>query len=153
MLARAFTGILPPLHREEVFEVTRIHSVANTKIGLVTHPPFRSPHHTSSYVSLVGGGASPRPGEITLAHRGVLFLDEFPEFEKRVIEALRQPLEEGVIMVSRAKGTFAFPASCIVIAAFNPCPCGYMGSKIKRCTCSQADIQRYARKIIRSNYG
>lgn len=147
MLARAFTGILPPLHREEVFEVTRIHSVANTKIGLVTHPPFRSPHHTSSYVSLVGGGANPRPGEITLAHRGVLFLDEFPEFEKRVIEALRQPLEEGVIIVSRAKGTFAFPASCIVIAAFNPCPCGYMGSKVKRCTCSQADIQRYARKL------
>lgn len=147
MLARAFTGILPPLCKEEVFEVTRIHSVANTKTGLVTHPPFRSPHHTSSYVSLVGGGANPRPGEITLAHRGVLFLDEFPEFDKRVIESLRQPLEEGVITVSRAKGTFAFPASCIVIIAFNPCPCGYMGSKTKRCSCTQADIQRYAKKL------
>lgn len=147
MLARAFTGILPPLKKEEVFEVTRIHSVANAKGGLITHPPFRSPHHTSSYVSLVGGGANPRPGEITLAHRGVLFLDEFPEFDRRVVESLRQPLEEGVIMVSRAKGTFAFPASCIVIVALNPCPCGYMGSKMKRCLCSQADIQRYARKL------
>jgi magnesium chelatase family protein len=147
MLARAFTGILPPLQKEEVFEVTRIHSVANTKTGLITHPPFRSPHHTSSYVSLVGGGASPRPGEITLAHRGVLFLDEFPEFDRRVVESLRQPLEEGVIMVSRAKGTFAFPASCIVIVALNPCPCGYMGSKMKKCICTQGDIQRYARKL------
>ncbi len=147
MLARAFTGILPPLRKEEVFEVTRIHSVAHTKTGLVTHPPFRSPHHTSSYVSLVGGGATPRPGEITLAHRGVLFLDEFPEFDRRVVESLRQPLEEGVITVSRAKGTFAFPASCIVIAALNPCPCGYMGSKMKKCVCSQGDIQRYARKL------
>ena len=147
MLARAFTGILPPLRREEVFEVTRIHSVAQTKTGLITHPPFRSPHHTSSYVSLVGGGATPRPGEITLAHRGVLFLDEFPEFDKRVIEALRQPLEEGFITVSRAKGTFSFPASCIIIAALNPCPCGYMGSKMKRCVCTQGDIQRYARKL------
>ncbi len=147
MLARAFTGILPPLRKEEVFEVTRIHSVAHTKTGLVTHPPFRSPHHTSSYVSLVGGGATPRPGEITLAHRGVLFLDEFPEFDRRVVESLRQPLEEGIIMVSRAKGTFAFPASCIVIVALNPCPCGYMGSKMKKCVCSQGDIQRYARKL------
>lgn len=147
MLARAFTGILPPLRKEEVFEVTRIHSVAHTKTGLITHPPFRSPHHTSSYVSLVGGGTSPRPGEITLAHRGVLFLDEFPEFDRRVVESLRQPLEEGVIMVSRAKGTFAFPASCIVIVALNPCPCGYMGSKMKKCVCSQGDIQRYARKL------
>ncbi len=147
MLARAFTGILPPLKKDEVFEVTRIHSMAHVKGGLVTHPPFRSPHHTSSYVSLVGGGTNPRPGEITLAHRGVLFLDEFPEFDRRVIESLRQPLEEGVIMVSRAKGTYAFPASCIVIIALNPCPCGYMGSKMKRCTCSQGDIQRYARKL------
>lgn len=147
MLARAFTGILPSLERDEALEVTRIHSIAHTKTGLITHPPFRSPHHTSSYVSLVGGGTHPRPGEITLAHRGVLFLDEFPEFDKRVIESLRQPLEEGTISVSRAKGTFTFPASCIVIAALNPCPCGYMGSKVKRCICTRGDIERYARKL------
>jgi magnesium chelatase family protein len=147
MLARAFTGILPPLNKEEILETTRIHSVANTLTSIVTHPPFRSPHHTSSYVSIVGGGANPRPGEVTLAHNGVLFLDEFPEFEKRVIESLREPLEEGGISVSRAKGTFQFPASCIVIAAMNPCPCGYLGSTVKRCTCTRGDIERYARKL------
>jgi magnesium chelatase family protein len=143
MLARAFTGILPPLTRDEALEVTRIHSVSHTKTSLITHPPFRSPHHTSSYVSLVGGGANPRPGEVTLAHRGVLFLDEFPEFDKRVIESLREPLEEGVITVSRAKGTFAFPASCTLVASMNPCPCGYMGSKLKRCVCTTYRL-RYA---------
>lgn len=147
MLARAFTGILPPLTKSEVFEVTRIHSVAHTKTGLITHPPFRSPHHTSSYVSLVGGGANPKPGEVTLAHRGVLFLDEFPEFDKRVIEALRQPLEDGSVTVSRAKGSFTFPASCSVVVAMNPCPCGYMGSRVKRCVCKPSDIDRYARKL------
>ncbi len=147
MLARAFTGILPPLTREEALEVTRIHSVAHTRTALITHPPFRSPHHTSSYVSLVGGGTNPRPGEVTLAHHGVLFLDEFPEFDKRVIESLREPLEEGFISVSRAKGTFHFPASCTLIASMNPCPCGYMGSKLKRCVCKPSDIDRYARKL------
>lgn len=147
MLARAFTGILPPLTRNEALEVTRIHSVAHARTSLITHPPFRSPHHTSSYVSLVGGGANPRPGEVTLAHNGVLFLDEFPEFDKRVIESLREPLEEGFISVSRAKGTFLFPASCTLIASMNPCPCGYMGSKLKRCICKPSDIDRYARKL------
>lgn len=147
MLARAFTGILPQLTREESLEVTRIHSVSHTKTSLITHPPFRSPHHTSSYVSLVGGGANPRPGEVTLAHHGVLFLDEFPEFNKQVIESLREPLEEGSITVSRAKGTFLFPASCTLVASMNPCPCGYMGSKIKRCICKPGDIDRYARKL------
>lgn len=147
MLARAFTGILPPLSEQEVLEVTRIHSVAHTRTPLITHPPFRSPHHTSSYVSLVGGGTTPRPGEVTLAHRGVLFLDEFPEFDKRVIESLREPLEEGFISVSRAKGTFHFPASCTLIASMNPCPCGYMGSKVKRCICKPSDVDRYARKL------
>lgn len=147
MLARAFTGILPPLSREEALEVTRIHSVAHAKNAIITHPPFRSPHHTSSYVSLVGGGANPRPGEVTLSHRGVLFLDEFPEFDKRVIESLREPLEEGFISVSRAKGTFHFPASCTLIASMNPCPCGYMGSKLKRCICKPSDVDRYARKL------
>lgn len=147
MLARAFAGILPPLLTEHIFEVTRIHSIAGKKSGLVTHTPFRSPHHTSSYVSLVGGGASPRPGEITLAHRGVLFLDEFTEFDKKTIEALREPLEEGMITVARAKGTFQFPAECIVVAAMNPCPCGYLGSKQRRCICKQTDIERYSRKL------
>ncbi len=147
MLARAFSGILPPLLKDEIFEVNRIHSIASRASDLITSPPFRSPHHTSSYISLVGGGANPRPGEVTLAHRGVLFLDEFPEFDKRVIESLRQPLEEGNITVARAKGSFVFPASCIVIIAMNPCPCGYMGSKIKRCICRQSDIEKYARKL------
>lgn len=147
MLARAFTGILPPLSEEDVFETTRIHSIANATNTIITHPPFRSPHHTSSYVSIVGGGTNPRPGEVTLAHRGVLFLDEFPEFEKRVIESLREPLEEGSVSVSRAKGTFQFPASCILVAAMNPCPCGYLGSTAKRCVCTQGDIERYAKKL------
>ncbi len=147
MLARAFTSILPPLTSKEVIEVTRIHSATHTKTSVITHPPFRSPHHTSSYVSLVGGGSIPKPGEVTLAHKGVLFLDEFPEFDKKVIEALREPLEEGVITVSRSKGTFSFPASCTLIASMNPCPCGYMGSKLKRCVCKPSDIDKYARKL------
>lgn len=147
MLARAFTGILPPLTQEEALEITRIHSVVHTHTPIITHPTFRSPHHTSSYVSIVGGGTNPRPGEVTLAHHGVLFLDEFPEFDKRVIESLREPLEEGVITVSRAKGTFTFPASCTLIASMNPCPCGYMGSKLKQCICKPSDIDRYARKL------
>ncbi len=147
MLARAFTGILPPLSQAEALDATRIHSIAHARTSLITHPPFRSPHHTSSYVSLVGGGANPRPGEVTLAHHGVLFLDEFPEFDKRVIESLREPLEEGFISVSRAKGTFLFPASCTLIASMNPCPCGYMGSKLKRCICKPSDVDRYARKL------
>jgi magnesium chelatase family protein len=147
MLARAFTGILPPLSTKEALEVTRIHSISHPKTTLITHPPFRTPHHTSSYVSLVGGGTNPRPGEVTLAHNGVLFLDEFPEFDKKVIESLREPLEEGFITVSRAKGSFNFPASCTLIASMNPCPCGYMGSKLKRCMCKPSDIDRYARKL------
>jgi magnesium chelatase family protein len=147
MLAKAFTGILPPLVEQEVFEVTRIHSIANVSKTIITHPPFRNPHHTSSYVSIVGGGANPRPGEVTLAHKGVLFLDEFPEFDKRVIESLREPLEEGNISVSRAKGTFIFPARCILFAAMNPCPCGYLGSSIKKCVCARTDIDRYTKKL------
>lgn len=147
MLARAFTGILPKLKDSDVLEVTKIHSVAGKNSGLITHPPYRSPHHTSSYVSLVGGGATPRPGEITLAHLGVLFLDEFPLFDKRVIESLREPLEEGHITISRAKGTLKFPANTTTILAMNPCPCGYYKSTLKQCVCKQADIERYARKL------
>lgn len=147
MLAKAFAGILPPLSYDEILEATSIHSVAGALRGtVIVHPPFRSPHHTSSHVAVVGGGANLRPGEITLAHKGVLFLDEFPEFERRVIESLREPLEERMIKVSRAKGTATFPADFILIAAMNPCPCGNYGSA-KRCTCSQIAIQKYQRKI------
>lgn len=147
MLAKAFTGILPSLPPNEVLEVTGIHSVAGA-LGndLVTHPPLRTPHHTSSYVSLVGGGTVPRPGEVTLAHRGVLFLDEFPEFERRVLEALRQPLEDRVVSVSRAKGSAIFPASFTLIAAMNPCPCGNFGSQ-KTCVCPPSTLERYRRKL------
>jgi magnesium chelatase family protein len=147
MLARAFTGILPPLTHDEALSVTRIHSLIHKNTKVITHPPLRSPHHTSSHVSLVGGGVNPRPGEVTLAHHGVLFLDEFPEFEKRALESLREPLEEGHITVSRAKGSFLFPASCTLIASMNPCPCGYFGSTLKRCVCKPSDIDRYARKL------
>lgn len=148
MLAKAFAGILPSLTFDEILEVTSIHSVAGTLKGdLVIEPPVRSPHHTSSYVSLVGGGAIPKPGEITLAHRGVLFLDEFPEFDTKVIETLRQPLEDRVVSVTRARGSAKFPAHFILIAAMNPCPCGNLGVKGKECTCSQISIIRYQRKL------
>ncbi|HEY4511024.1 MAG TPA: YifB family Mg chelatase-like AAA ATPase [Candidatus Paceibacterota bacterium] len=147
MLARALASLLPPLSFEETLEVTGIHSVAGTLSGhLVSHPPFRAPHHTSSYVSLVGGGAIPRPGEVTLAHRGVLFLDEFPEFERRVLEALRQPLEERVVAISRSKGSARFPADFILVAAMNPCPCGNFGSK-KVCVCAPGELARYSKKV------
>lgn len=149
MLARAFASILPRLSKEEALEVTKIHSIAGTlqeKHELITERPFRNPHHTASYVSLVGGGTFPKPGEITLAHRGVLFLDEFAEFERRVIEALRQPLEDKVITVARARATLNFPAQIMLIAAMNPCPCGNLNST-KQCICSSSAIERYKRKI------
>lgn len=147
MLARALASLLPPLSFDEVVEVTGIHSVAGTLSGtLVSHPPFRAPHHTSSYVSIVGGGAIPRPGEVTLAHRGVLFLDEFPEFERRVLEALRQPLEERVVAISRSRGSARFPADFILVAAMNPCPCGNFGSA-KPCVCAPSELARYGKKV------
>jgi len=146
MLAKAFRTILPPLNHEEILEVTGVHSMARIlDRPFVTHPPFRSPHHTSSYASLVGGGSFPRPGEITLAHRGVLFLDEFTEFDRSVIDALRQPLEDGVVTISRVRGTLSFPAQCILIASMNPCPCGY--GKEKGCKCSDSDIAFYKKRI------
>lgn len=123
LLAKAFPSILPPLSFDDILEVTGIHSIAGDLNGsLITNPPFRNPHHTSSYVSIVGGGNIPKPGEATLAHRGVLFLDEFPEFDRRVIDTLREPLEEKVVRISRAKGSAKFPANFILIAALNPCP-------------------------------
>ncbi len=148
MLAKAFSGILPPLSFDEIIEITGIHSVAGTLRGdLVSVPPIRAPHHTASYVSLVGGGTIPKPGEVTLAHRGVLFLDEFPEFDKKVLETLRQPLEEREISISRARGSITFPANFILIAAMNPCPCGNHGSKTKECICRAVDLLKYQRKI------
>ncbi|HAS81021.1 MAG: putative ATPase [Candidatus Nomurabacteria bacterium GW2011_GWE1_32_28] len=148
MLARAFSQLLPDLTLEEVLEITGIHSVAGASRGeLVSAPPFRSPHHTSSYVSIIGGGTYPKPGEVTLAHKGVLFLDEFPEFEKRVIESLRQPLEDNIVSISRAKGTATFPSNFILVAAMNPCPCGNAGNRQRACICKPSDLDRYKRKL------
>lgn len=148
MLARAFRGLLPALTLADALEITAIHSIAGTlEDTLITTPPFRAPHHTSSYVSIIGGGATPKPGEVTLAHKGVLFLDEFPEFEKRTIESLRQPLEDNIVSISRAKGSATFPSNFILVAAMNPCPCGNLGSKQKRCICTPTDIARYGRKL------
>ncbi|MFZ2523540.1 MAG: YifB family Mg chelatase-like AAA ATPase [Minisyncoccia bacterium] len=148
MLAKAFTHLLPELSFEEKLEVTSIYSIGGTlEDGLIENPPFRSPHHTASYVSLVGGGTNLRPGEITLAHRGVLFLDEFPEFDKKVLESLRQPLEDREVTISRAKGSAKYPAHFILIATMNPCPCGNYGVKGKECICSPANLERYRRKL------
>ena len=149
LLAKAFAGILPALSLDEIIEVTGIHSSAGTltQDGAIVHPPFKTPHHTASYVSLVGGGTYPRPGEITLAHRGVLFLDEFPEFEKRVIDSLRQPLEDRVVNIARAKESVQFPADFILLAAMNLCPCGNTGLSRKECVCNPASLLRYQRKI------
>lgn len=147
LLARATASILPDLSEEEMIEVTTIHSLAGTLSGgVIFRPPFRSPHHTSSYASLIGGGTgTPRPGEATLAHRGVLFADEFPEFHRDVINALREPLEDRVVSISRSKGSATFPANFILIAALNPCPCGFWGTR--RCQCMPHVVEKYRRKI------
>lgn len=148
MLAKAFTGILPDLSYDDMIEATSIHSTAGIlESEVIQKPPFRSPHHTTSHVAVVGGGPHLKPGEITLAHKGVLFLDEFPEFDRRVIESLREPLEERSISVSRAKGTAIFPADFILVCAMNPCPCGNFGSNKKQCVCPPMVVQRYERKL------
>lgn len=148
MLARVFSHILPDLGTDDVLEITGIHSIVGLlDRDLVTEPPFRAPHHTASYVSMIGGGANIKPGEVTLAHKGVLFLDEFPEFEKRVLESLRQPLEDNIVSVSRARGSAIFPSNFILVAAMNPCPCGNKGDKKKMCICKPSDLDRYARKL------
>ena len=148
MLARVFSHILPELNNEDILEITGIHSIVGLlDDSLVTEPPFRAPHHTASYVSMIGGGTNPKPGEVTLAHKGVLFLDEFPEFEKRVLEALRQPLEDNIVSISRARGSAIFPSNFILVAAMNPCPCGNKGNKDKVCICRPNDLERYARRI------
>jgi len=150
LLAKALPSILPKLTVDEVLEITKIYSVAgllNLNKNLITIRPFRSPHHTSSAVSLVGGGSSPKPGEISLAHRGVLFMDEFPEFTRSVLENLRQPLEDGVVTVARAAATVSFPAQFTLVAAQNPCPCGYFSDPTKPCVCSPGQIMKYQKKI------
>ena len=150
LIARTMPSILPDLKLEEALEITKIYSVAGklpSNTALVTTRPFRSPHHTASGVALVGGGAWPKPGEISLAHRGVLFLDEFGEFPRQVLENLRQPLEDGVIHISRAAGNLSFPAKFIMVAAMNPCPCGFLGDKEKDCQCSASQILSYKRGI------
>lgn len=148
MLAKAFSSILPPLSHKASLEVTSIYSSAGLlKESFIYRPQIRSPHHSSSFSAMVGGGNYPRPGEVTLAHHGVLFLDEFPEFKRQVIETLREPLEDHSITISRSRGTETFPTNFILIATMNPCPCGYYGTNVKECICSPFDISRYHKKI------
>jgi magnesium chelatase family protein len=150
LLARAMPSILPEMSIEESLDVTRIYSVADqlpAGTPLIRHRPFRAPHHTISHAGLVGGGNIPKPGEISLAHRGVLFLDEFPEFGTRVLEVMRQPMEDKVVTISRAKGSLTFSANFQLIAAMNPCPCGYYGDAMKPCSCAPALVTKYQKRI------
>jgi magnesium chelatase family protein len=150
LLARAVPGILPRMTIEEALDVTRIYSVADqlpSEVPLIRRRPFRAPHHTISHAGLVGGGNWPHPGEISLAHRGVLFLDELPEFGPRVLEVLRQPIEDKIVTISRAQGSLTFPANFQMIAAMNPCPCGYFNDPIKPCTCSSSTVTKYQKRI------
>ncbi len=150
MLAKRLPSILAPLGFDEALETTKIHSVAgvlNAEDGLVTHRPFRSPHHTISDAGLIGGGAMPRPGEVSLAHNGLLFLDELPEFPRNVLEVLRQPLEDGHVTIARAAMSLSFPARFMLAAAMNPCPCGYFNDKSRECMCTPPMIQRYVAKV------
>jgi magnesium chelatase family protein len=150
MMAKRIPTIMPPLTLREALETTKIHSVAGTlgnNSSLITTRPFRSPHHTISDVALVGGGAYPHPGEISLAHNGVLFLDELPEFKRTVLEVMRQPLEERIVSISRAKQSVEFPANFMLVASMNPCPCGYLNHPEKECVCSTSAVQKYLNKI------
>jgi magnesium chelatase family protein len=150
MLARRMPTILPPLSLDESIEVTRIYSTSGQKggrQGLLWERPFRSPHHSASHAAIVGGGKNPKPGEVSMAHKGVLFLDEMPEFDRQVLEALRQPLEDSVVTVARVQASITFPAECILIGAMNPCPCGFKGLPEQKCVSSPASCGRYASKI------
>ena len=150
MMARRVAGVMPPLTIDEALEATSIHSVAGLVppgCGLLTARPFRAPHHTVSDVALVGGGQMPRPGEISLAHHGVLFLDEMAEFSRHVLEVLRQPIEEGVVRIARAARTVVFPARFMLIGAMNPCPCGFLGDDVRVCRCPPQAIARYASRL------
>ena len=150
MLAKRLPTIIPPLTLQEALETTKIHSVAgkiSREMALMTSRPFRSPHHTISDVALVGGGTNPQPGEISLAHNGVLFLDELPEFKRTVLEVLRQPLEDRMITISRAKFSIAYPASFMLVASMNPCPCGFYNHPEKECACTPGMVQKYLNRI------
>ncbi|MGI6725995.1 MAG: YifB family Mg chelatase-like AAA ATPase [Christensenellales bacterium] len=150
MLARCLPGLLPEMNQEEAFETTRIHSAAGVLkpgAGLITQRPFRTPHHSASLASLIGGGLNARPGEVSLAHNGVLFLDEMPEYPRSVLEALRQPLEDGFITVSRVKAHTQYLSRIMLVASMNPCPCGYYGSKTRHCRCGSHEIKRYLDRI------
>jgi len=150
LLARALPSILPSMLIDEALDVTRVYSVADQLppgMPLVQHRPFRAPHHTISHAGLVGGGNYPRPGEISLAHRGVLFLDELPEFDARTLEVMRQPLEDKVVTIARARGSLTFPANFQLVAAMNPCPCGWYGDTLHECTCSHSTVTRYQKRI------
>jgi magnesium chelatase family protein len=150
MLARRVPGILPPLTFDEAVEVTAVHSVAgllSPGAGLVCQRPFRAPHHTISDVALIGGGSQPRPGEVSLAHHGVLFLDEMLEFSRHVLEVLRQPLEERAVAIARAARTAVFPARFMLVGAMNPCPCGYLGDALRECRCTPQQVARYRDKL------
>lgn len=150
LLARSVPSILPRMSIEEALEVTKVYSVAGKLVStgpLAARRPFRAPHHTISQAGLVGGGHWPQPGEISLAHRGVLFLDELPEFGMRTLEVLRQPLEDKVVTISRATGALSFPANFMLIAAMNPCPCGYYGDPVRECTCSRGMVESYQKRI------
>lgn len=149
MAARRLPTIMPKLSFEEAIEVTKIYSISGllSSNSLVKERPFRSPHHTASSIALIGGGRVPKPGEVSLAHNGVLFLDELPEFPKNVLEVLRQPLEDGAVTISRANASLSYPAKFMLIASMNPCPCGYLGDPLHECTCSQGNIDRYLGKI------
>lgn len=150
MLARILPTILPPLTEEEAIEVTKIYSITGnlpSSASIMVSRPFRSPHHTTSQIGLIGGGKHPLPGEISLSHRGVLFLDEFPEYPRSVLEALRQPMEDGIVTISRASGSVTYPAKFLLVAASNPCPCGNLGSKLKPCHCTSSQIAHYKHRI------
>jgi magnesium chelatase family protein len=151
MLAKRIPGLIPPMSLDEAIETTRIHSTCGLLLGksasVVATRPFRSPHHTISDAGLLGGSAIPSPGEVSLAHNGVLFLDELPEFKRPTLEVLRQPLEDGTVTITRAAGTMTFPADFMLVAALNPCPCGYFGDPNRTCSCSTAQIQRYRQRI------
>lgn len=149
MMAKCLPSILPPLSLSEALESTKIHSVAGirSKTGLITQRPFRSPHHTISSVALIGGGQNPLPGEVSLAHNGVLYLDELPEFRREVLEVLRQPLEDRVITIARAKNTVTYPSSVMLVASMNPCPCGYYNHPTHECTCTEMQVRRYLGRI------
>ncbi len=148
MMAKAFPSILPPMSFEEAIETTKIHSVAGILDGyIVKNRPYRNPHHTISDVALIGGGSIPKPGEVSLAHNGVLFLDEFPEFKRSSLEVLRQPMEDREVVISRASGRYKFPAKFQLLAAANPCPCGYKNDPIRECRCTPAEIRRYRNKL------